>query len=53
VQHLAGAREVVIAESLESVLPEGAAVDVGEPFDAIVKGIDQPLRLKRVRPKVA
>jgi class 3 adenylate cyclase len=53
VQHLAGPREVVIAESLESVLPEGAAVDVGEPFDAIVKGIDQPLRLKRVRPKVA
>ncbi|MFO0741505.1 MAG: adenylate/guanylate cyclase domain-containing protein [Labilithrix sp.] len=51
VQHLAGPREVVIAADLVEVLPEGAPVDAGETFEATVKGIDEPLRLKRIRPR--
>ena len=51
VQHLAGPREAVIAESLGYAVPEGAALEIVESFEANVKGIEEPLRLKRLRPR--
>jgi class 3 adenylate cyclase len=49
VQHLAGAGEAVIAESLLDAVPPGAGVELIERFDAKVKGIDEPLRVARLR----
>jgi adenylate cyclase len=46
VQHLAGPREAVLAEALLDFVPPGATV---ERFEATVKGIDEPLRVARVR----
>ena len=51
VQHLAGPSEVVIAEALVDEVPTGSLVDVVERFEATVKGIDEPLRLVRLRPR--
>jgi adenylate cyclase len=47
--HLAGAREAVVAEALVDSVPEGAKVDVVERIAARVKGIDEPLRVARLR----
>lgn len=51
VQHLAGPRELVLGTSLESAIPDSAAVEVTDRFEATVKGIDEPLPLTRVRPR--
>jgi adenylate cyclase len=47
--HLAGAREAVVAEALVDSLPKGAHVEVVERIAARVKGIDEPLRVARLR----
>jgi class 3 adenylate cyclase len=47
--HLAGAREAVVAEALVDSVPEGAKVDVVERIAARVKGIDEPLRVAKLR----
>jgi len=49
VQHLAGAGEAVIAESLLDAVPQDGGVELVERFDAKVKGIDEPLRVARLR----
>jgi class 3 adenylate cyclase len=49
VQHLAGAGEAVIAESLLDAVAPGGGVELIERFDAKVKGIDEPLRVARLR----
>jgi adenylate cyclase len=48
VQHLAGPHEAVIADSLLDAVPQGS-VELVERFDARVKGIDDPLRVARLR----
>ena len=53
VQHLAGPHEAVIAEALLEAVPPGNAVELVERFDAQVKGIDQPLRLARLRARAS
>ena len=47
--HLAGAREAVVAEKLVEELPQGVRVSVAERLAARVKGIDEPLRVARLR----
>jgi class 3 adenylate cyclase len=49
IQHLAGAREAVVAESLLDEVHANAAVKAVERFEARVKGIDAPLRVVRLR----
>ena len=49
IQHLAGAREAVVAESLLDEVPANGAVKAVERFEARVKGIDAPLRVVRLR----
>ena len=50
VQHQAGPRELVVpAELLESSAAPLTGVEVVERFDAMVKGIDLPLSLVRLR----
>jgi adenylate cyclase len=51
IQHLAGPRELVLGESLANLVPAESGIDVVEAFAAKVKGIDEPLRAVRFRPR--
>jgi adenylate cyclase len=51
IQHLAGPRELVLGESVAELVSESAGVDRIEAFAAKVKGIDEPLRVVRFRPR--
>jgi len=52
-QHLAGPREAVVAESLAPLVPTAGTIRHVEDFQALVKGIAAPLRLARLRVPVA
>ncbi len=52
-QHLAGPREAVVAESLLEAVPRGGGVALVERFEAVVKGIEAPLRVARLRARVS
>jgi class 3 adenylate cyclase len=49
IQHLAGAREAVVAASLADAVPRERGVEAVEHFEATVKGIAAPLRVARLR----
>jgi adenylate cyclase len=51
IQHLAGPRELVLGEVLAELVADSAGVDRVEAFAAKVKGIDEPLRVVRFRPR--
>jgi class 3 adenylate cyclase len=48
-QHIAGAREAVVAEPLLELVAPTARIERAEPFEATVKGIATPLRVVRLR----
>src|SRR5205807_8187211 len=50
VQHLAGSGEIVLVRELYDLLPEEerARLVLRETFEAVVKGVDEPLALVRV-----
>jgi class 3 adenylate cyclase len=49
IQHLARAHEAVVAEALLDALPASGTVRPVERFEALVKGIAEPLRVVRLR----
>lgn len=51
IQHLAGPRELVLGEGLADLVPQESGLDAVEVFMAKVKGIDEPLRAVRFRPR--
>ncbi len=52
IQHLAGARELVLGEALAESLEDTSRVEEVEAFAAKVKGIDEALRVVRFRPRI-
>jgi class 3 adenylate cyclase len=51
IQHLAGARELVLSADLAALLGPDSSVEAVESFAAKVKGIDEPMSVVRFRPR--